>query len=454
MKEIIHDTAEPIAALATPWGESALAVIRTSGDDCVTLFAEVFSRPESLRKAAGFTMHFGYIIDPDTGVAVDQVTAAVYRAPKSYTGQESVEVFCHGSLPGIQNILKLLRKHGFRDAAPGEFTLRAFLNGKMDLSQAEAVAEIVDAKSYDAHALALSRLSGGVYRRIDSIKEKLLNYMSSVEVQLDYPDDEIGGDTLLSPAPVVEVREELQVLIDSYAVGKLYREGIAVVLAGGTNAGKSSLFNLFLREDRSIVSDIDGTTRDYIESWITVGGIPVKLFDTAGLREAQHPLEREGIKRSSKIISGAAVVLYVIDGEKGLSAEDEKQRVLYGNDRRYIFLWNKIDGNALNTPSWALPVSAVTGEGFPGLEKILSERINGEGMPSTSVVIDSQRQYELLVRAYHSLGEVETGMRQGVSLDGVAVDLKDALDALGEITGEVTSGDILETIFSGFCVGK
>ncbi len=454
MKDLFYDTGDSIAALATPWGESALAVIRTSGDDCTSLFAAVFSRPGAVRSADGFTMLFGYIVDPETAERIDQVTAVVYRAPRSYTGQDSVEIFCHGSLPGIQSIMTVLKKHGFRDAAPGEFTMRAFLNGKMDLSQAEAVAEIVEAKSYHAHTLALNRLSGGVFKRIDKVKHLLLNFMSSVEVQLDYPDDEIGGDTLLSSAPVLGVRQELKMLLDSYAVGRLYREGIAVALAGGTNAGKSSLFNLFLREDRSIVSEIDGTTRDYIESWITLQGIPMRLFDTAGLREAQHPVEKEGIKRSAKIISEAAMVLYVIDGEKGLSGNEEEIAAQYRKDKRYLFLWNKIDGDAKAAPSWALPVSAVTGEGFPELEKQLAARIIGENPRADGVMIDSLRQKELLEKAYIALGEVERGMASGVSLDGVAVDLKDALDALGEITGEVTSRDILDTIFSGFCVGK
>ncbi len=454
MIDHFYDTGDSIAALATPWGESALAVIRTSGDNCVSLFSTVFSRSEAVRDADGFTMHFGYILDPETGKRIDQITAAVYRAPRSYTGQDSVEIFCHGSLPGIQSIMKVLKKHGFRDAAPGEFTMRAFLNGKMDLSQAEAVAEIVEAKSYHAHTLALNRLSGGVFKRIDKVKHRLLNFMSSVEVQLDYPDDEIGGDTLLPSSPVLEAQEELKTLLDSYAVGRLYREGITVALAGGTNAGKSSLFNLFLREDRSIVSEIDGTTRDYIESWITLQGIPLRLFDTAGLREARHPVEKEGIKRSSKIISEAAVVLYVIDGEKGLSDEEEEKTAQYRKDRRYLFLWNKVDGNVKAAPLWALPVSAVTGEGFPELEKQLAARIIGEKLPTDGVMIDSLRQKELLEKAYIALGEVERGMASGVSLDGVAVDLKDALDALGEITGEVTSRDILDTIFSGFCVGK
>lgn len=454
MKDLFYDTHESVVALATPWGESALAVIRTSGEGCIQLFSKVFSRPEDIMKAEGFTIKYGYIIEPESGKRVDQITAAVYRAPGSYTGQDSIEIFCHGSLPGIQAIMELLRTNGFRDAAPGEFTLRAFLNGKMDLSQAEAVAEIVDAKSVQAHNLALNRLSGGIYRRIDRIKKSLLSFVSAVEVQLDYPDDEIGGDSTISLDPVLKAEEDVHKLISTFEVGKMYREGIVVTLAGGTNAGKSSLFNLFLKEDRSIVSEIGGTTRDYIESWITLDGVPVRLFDTAGLRDAEHPVEKEGIRRSNEIINNSALVLYVIDAGIGISKDDEKIIKKHKSDRRYLFLWNKIDKAEDPAPGWAVPVSAVTGEGFLELEKAILSRVMGSRSASGEVMIDSLRQKELLESTAVSLQEVRIGIETGISLDGIAMDLKDALDSLGEITGEVTSGDILNSIFSGFCVGK
>ncbi len=454
MKDLFYDTREPIAALATPWGESALAVVRTTGDGSVEKFAELFSSPGKILTAEGFTMHYGYLLDPSSGIEVDQITAAVYKAPRSYTGQDSVEIFCHGSLPGIKSILKALQKGGFREAAPGEFTLRAFLNGKMDLSQAEAVAEIIDAKSVRAHNLALNRLSGGVFKRINSIKNELTQFMSAVEVQLDYPDDEIGGDTVLPSDAVKKALESIQELINSFEIGVLYREGITVALAGGTNAGKSSLFNLFLREDRSIVSEIDGTTRDYIESWITLQGLPVRLFDTAGLRDAQHPVEKEGIKRSNEIIANSALVLYLIDGQSGMSDADKKVVEENRNNRRYLFVWNKIDTKAAETPSWAVGVSALSSEGFTVLENEIVERIMGSRHSASDVMIDSLRQKNLLERSLEALNRVKEGVDTGVSLDGVAMDLKDALDALGEITGEVTSDEILNNIFSNFCVGK
>ena len=454
MEDQIYDTDEPIVALATAWSESALAVIRTSGQGSIKLFSKVFSNPQVILDSGGFTIHYGYILDLDTNIKIDQVTAAVYKAPKSYTGQDSVEIFCHGSLPGIESIISTLKKAGFRDAAPGEFTMRAFLNGKMDLSQAEAVAEIVQSKSKQAHSLALNRLSGAVFEKIDFIKNKLVDLMSLIEVQLDYPDDEIGGDTDISVNPVIEAKNEISRLIDTYKVGKIFHEGVTVALAGGTNAGKSSLFNLFLKEDRSIVSEIDGTTRDYIESWITIEGIPIRLIDTAGLRDADHPIEIEGIRRSEDIVKNASLVLYVLDGSRGLTKEDKAIILKYKNSTKYIFIWNKIDLSSLIMPEGNLPVSAVTGEGLPDLENEISNRLTGIHVTGTELMIDSLRQMELLQRAKESLEVVTVSLIDNVSLDAVAMDLKDSLDALGEITGEVSSVDILNNIFSGFCVGK
>lgn len=454
MEDQIYDTDAPIVALATAWSESALAVIRTSGKDSISLFSKVFSRPEHILNSKGFTLHYGYIVDTDTENNIDEITAAVYKATKSYTGQDSVEIFCHGSLPGIESIINVLKKAGFRDAAPGEFTMRAFLNGKMDLSQAEAVAEIVQSKSRQAHSLALNRLSGAVQERINLIKNKLVDLMSLIEVQLDYPDDEIGGDTDISLDPLIEAEQDISKLINTYRIGKIFHEGVTVALAGGTNAGKSSLFNLFLREDRSIVSEINGTTRDYIESWITIEGIPVRLIDTAGLREADHPVEIEGIKRSEDIIKNASLVLYIIDGTNGMTEEDKVVFQKNRNSENYLFIWNKIDTSSLALPEKILPVSALTGEGFSSLEDSISSRLTGIHISGTELMIDSLRQKDLLVRAQKSLEAVRISLVNKVSLDAVAMDLKDSLDAIGEITGEVSSVDILNNIFSGFCVGK
>lgn len=453
MKEHQYDTEDLIAALATPWASSALAVIRTGGEGCIRALATVFSQADQLLKAGSGKMVYGYLKDRE-GAGVDQVMMAVFHTGHGYTGQESVEIHCHGSLPGIQRILELLRAQGFRDAAPGEFTLRAFLNGRMDLTRAEAVQEIVSAKTLRAQSLALNRLAGGVWRRIDAFKLQLRKILAVIELQLDYPEDELEEVPEIPPEEIEVLRREIDGLSATYRTGRLFQEGVTVALAGPTNAGKSSLFNLFLREDRSIVSGVHGTTRDYIESWISISGVPVRLFDTAGLRVSEHPVEAEGIRRSTRIIENAAMVIYIVDGTEGLSDEDIEVAERYRSDRRYLFVWNKTDLSAQALPEGWYPLSAETGEGFPRLEEELGKRILGSDPGQGEVMIDSRRQQDLLNRSAEALDRALLALKEGLSFDFLAADLKEALDALGEITGEVTSADILNQIFGDFCVGK
>ncbi|MBB6482624.1 tRNA uridine-5-carboxymethylaminomethyl(34) synthesis GTPase MnmE [Spirochaeta isovalerica] len=452
MKDFKYDPDDLIAALATPWAESALAVIRTTGPDCISAAARIFSPSDKLDQAAGNSIVYGYISDGE--VKLDEVTAAVYRAPRSYTGQESVEFFVHGSLPGIRKILELLFRSGFREASPGEFTFRAFLNQKMDLTRAEAVQEIISAKSNQAQSLALNRLSGSIENSINTIKSEVTDLLASVEIQLDYPEDE-------AEMPDVEAGEtkpivgKIDRLLSTYRAGKIYQEGVRVVLAGKTNAGKSSLFNLFLKEDRSIVSDIHGTTRDYLESWISIGGIPVRLFDTAGLREADHPIEAEGIRRSNEIIDNAHVILYVADAQEGITADLEAFMSAYKEDSRCLYVWNKIDKAATAAPDGFIKVSALTAEGFAELEEAIKTVVfRDHYVPGNEPVIDSMRQKKLLEEAREALNRYSQALLDGMPMDMAAVELTDALNALGEITGEVTSADVLERMFSNFCVGK
>lgn len=463
MKDLAYDPDEPIAALATPWGESALAVIRASGRGSIELIAGLFSRPRALQSAASATLHLGTILDAPGGRAIDQVILALYREPTSYTGQDSVELFCHGNPRGVEAILTALAAAGIRAARPGEFTLRAFLNKKMDLTRAEAVQEIVRAKSREAHSLALHRLSGAVEARINDAKERITRLMASVEVQLDYPEDEVPGELASAAAGLPELREELAALAATYRTGRLFQEGVRVALCGKTNAGKSSLFNYLLREERSIVSEHPGTTRDYIESLVTVEGLPILLFDTAGLRSADNAVEIEGIRRSERIIESADLLLYIVDAAAGLSPEDEEFLAAHEGDGgsgdgasgRIIRLWNKVDAAAAPPPRGFLPVSAATGQGLLELIREVRRRAVGEGVAlAGEAVIDSARQRRLLDRCVGALDEVMAGIEAGMPADAVALDLKEALDSLGEITGEVTTADILNEMFSGFCVGK
>jgi len=452
MKDVKYDPDDLIAALATPWAESALAVIRTSGPECINVLSEIFSAKDKLKKAKGNTIVYGHIVDGKT--KLDEVMAAVYRAPKSYTGQDSVELFVHGSLPGMKKILELLFCSGFREASPGEFTFRAFLNQKMDLTRAEAVQEIISAKSKQAQSLALNRLSGSIEGSINSIKSDMTNLLASVEIQLDYPEDEVEmPDVTASETKPIE--DKMNRLLSTYKAGKIYQEGVRVVLAGRTNAGKSSLFNLFLKEDRSIVSDIHGTTRDYLESWISIGGIPVRLFDTAGLRNAEHPVEAEGIRRSNEIIDGAHVILYMADALEGITEDLKIFMEEYKEDRRCVYLWNKIDKAVSTPPESFIPLSTVTGEGFSTLEEKIKEIVfRDQYVPHNEPVLDSMRQKKLLESALDSLDKYNKALTGGMPMDMAAVDLTDALNSLGEITGEVTSAEVLERMFSNFCVGK
>lgn len=449
---------DPIAAIATPFGEAALGVIRTSGEGCIEAAAAVFSRSRVLSEAAGNSIHYGHLQDPRTGTRYDEVLAAVFRAPHSYTGQDSVEFSCHGSPAGLQAIMGLLLEHGFRAAEAGEFTLRAFLNGKMDLTRAEAVQEIVSAKTRTAHSLALSRLSGSIFSRIDAVKQKLVHVMAALSIQLDYPDDEIG-DIPVPEAELSFARTQLEQLQATYRSGRLYQEGVRVALAGRTNAGKSSLFNLLVREDRAIVSSVHGTTRDYIETMINVSGVPVRLFDTAGLRETDEDIESEGIRRSGMIIDSAGLVLYVIDAAVGITADDQRRlEHIQASGVPCLRIWNKIDAagaDADAVPADAVAMSALTGSGLEQLHARVLEIVGGgEGISDGAVVVDSQRQHDQIERAVQGLAQVEADIAQGDPVDVIALDLQEVLNALGEITGEVTSEDILTEMFSGFCVGK
>jgi tRNA modification GTPase len=353
----------------------------------------------------------------------------------------------------LKKTLSLLYEIGFRQANPGEFTLRAFLNGKMDLTRAEAVNEIIRAKSDKARKLAMHRLSGGIEKIIDSFITRLIDFLSSVEVMIDYPDDAYEHHEL-DPSLLSVLKTEVANLLASYRAGRLYQEGATVALAGCTNCGKSTLFNLMLKEDRSIVSEFHGTTRDFIEGTITVGGIPIRLYDTAGLRLAEHPVEAEGIRRTARIIGSADVIIYLIDGSQGLTKED---RTFFKKEpeSRLLKVWNKSDLNRQQMPEGFIPLCALSGQGLPKLEKALLDLLLGQSpLETDSPVIDSLRQKQHLEIALNALERAEQACKNRISLDLLAEDVKHALDALGKITGEVTSEDLLKAMFAKFCVGK
>ena len=454
MKDLAYDTKDKICALATPWGMSALAVIRCTGEGCVEALADFFHPAPRLRQAAGGTALVGWL-HSEQGEKLDQVVATVWRAPHSYTGQDSVELTCHGSMTVVRRVLDELTRTAFRPAGPGEFTLRAFLAGKVDLTRAEAVHELVASKTDAARSQALHRLGGSVETRIRQLRTKLMDVMAAVNIQLDYAEDE--ADTPEPPYPLLhDLLGGLESLALSFKTGRVYQEGLKIVLAGRTNAGKASLFNAFLKEDRSIVSDEHGTTRDFIEAWADFDGIPARLFDTAGLREAENRVEQEGIRRSQDLLASSDLSFYLVDGTLGLTPEDEKllKESTPSNLPRAL-LWTKIDlPGALPPPPGWLGLSAVTGQGLSVLTTWVQEQALPEKSAPDAVVIDSLRQKQLLDRAISALKAVLIGLEAGFPVDMVALDVQDALQALGEIVGEVTNADILNHMFGNFCVGK
>ena len=483
--------AQPIVALATPYASGALAVIRTSGVGAVEMVDALFSPRGRLAAADGYTVHHGRLVIPEGewagadsapgeqgGEVLDEVLATVFRAPRSYTGEDSVEISCHGSPAGIDRILAALCAAGFRPAEPGEFTLRAFLAGKIDLTRAKAVQEIVSAQTREAHAMALQRLSGAVEERINDVKGRLVSLLAAIDIQLDYPEEETG-EIVVPPESVREVEELLRSLLAGWRTGRIYQEGVRVAIAGRTNAGKSSLFNALLRQDRAIVSAIAGTTRDYLEAPISLSGVPARVFDTAGFRETIEEIESEGIRRSSEILDSADLVVWVVDASAGSpDASAGSPDASAGNadpvagdadaaaeaavierlraDGRLVGAWNKVDlGDHGSPPAGFLPVSVKTGTGMDELLQALAHAVLPESLAWTGEpVIDSLRQKELLERALQALGHVREGLAEQVPVDTIALDMEEAVRALGEITGEVTSDDVLDAMFRGFCVGK
>ena len=461
---VIVSPDDPIVALATPAASSALAVIRVSGNGSLRLLSRLARGGADLADRPGHTLR--RCVLHDEGEAVDEVLIAIYQGTRSYTGEEGAEIFCHGSLPVIRHLLSLLGRSGFRSAGPGEFTQRAFLNGRMDLTRAEAVNEIVRARTDRARALALQRLSGAIEDRITAARDALIDLRASLEIRLDYPDDDpeagsSGGDPAGAPDAIpgtahLDAAEAiLRGLAGTYRQGRIYQEGVSVAIAGATNSGKSSLFNALLRQDRAIVSEVHGTTRDWLEGVASIEGIPVRLYDTAGLRRTEDALEQEGMRRTERVIGAADAVLYMVEGPRGLRPDDASWLAAWSGPAPVLRVWSKADLPCLPAPSGFHAVSAVTGHGMAGLESAIAASVFDGGAPRDGEpLIDSERQRDLLLRSLDALGRFRRAAAGGVTVDLLAVDVADALDALGEITGAVTSAEILERMFSAFCVGK
>ena len=428
---------EPVYALATPFSPSALAVIRASGDGVITLFSPLFTG--KLVSAPTNTAVHGYIVDQD-GKRIDEAIVIKYSKGHGYTSEEAFEIMCHGSLPIIRKISIALERQGIREAERGEFTYRAFMHGRMDLTEAEAVEEIVRSKSDTASSDALSRLSGSIRAEADSIRSSLLDILASLEVQLDYGEDEIPEDWVFPDSEISMIISRLEAIAATYGSSRIYSSGASVVLAGKTNAGKSSLYNALLKENRSIVSAAEGTTRDYIESECIIGDIPVRLFDTAGLRDTDESVEKEGIERTRKLMDDADLVVYVLDGNESIPGD-------IGSDVLIVRSKRDITGEC-----GALSFSSVTGEGLSDVIEAIAERLSSEAPVQDVPRIDSERQRICLLEAAGALRDARAAVDSGE--DVIAMYLQLALSSLETLTGAVTSDDVLDRLFSSFCLGK
>lgn len=474
MKPSEYSLNDPVAAIATALVPSALGIVRTSGRGSIELVANIFSRPEALRSAAGNTLVHGWILDGER--KVDEVMLAVYRAPRSFTGEDAVEIIGHGGTAAVLAVYRACVAAGFRSAERGEFTFRSFANGHTDLARSEAIREIIGAETDKARERAAGRLSGNLSAEVTEIKDMILRALAAIEVEIEYPEDEETTKGAFDARAILAAAERLSALESSWAAEKLYQDGARVVLAGRTNAGKSSLFNAFLKEDRAIVSDIHGTTRDWIESAVDFDGIPVRIFDTAGLRETSDVIEAEGVERSRVLAKGADLVLYLVDGTEGLNAED--RAFFDATSERdgevgsaamppVILVWNKADReDSLPAPAniaraaAVRPVSAKKGTGIAELVHEAGALLLGSvpgtkaGTSVRAASLGTERQKIAIRSSIACLEHALAAAAEGFPMDAIAQDLEDSLSALGEVTGEITSADILDTVFSGFCVGK
>jgi len=456
---------DTIAAISTPPGEGAISIVRLSGDQAVAIADKVFKANKSLVDVASHTINYGHLFDPRTEQLVDEVMVSVMRAPKTFTREDVIEINCHGGIVVVNQILQLLLRQGARLAEPGEFTKRAFLNGRVDLSQAEAIMDLIRAKTDKAMNLALNQLDGNLSNLIRALRQEILETLAQVEVNIDYPeyDDVEEMTTRLLLEKATHVQAQIQVLLQTAQQGKILREGLNTAIIGRPNVGKSSLLNHLLREEKAIVTDIAGTTRDVIEEYVNVRGVPLKLIDTAGIRETEDIVERIGVERSRKALSEADLILLVLNQSEELSPED-RQLIEITTGTKRIILLNKADlPSKLNRTELeeyvagdaVFDVSVLQNDGLDQLEQAIADLFfGGQTADKDASYLSNTRHIALLENASQALGEVVEGIEAGMPVDLVQMDMTRCWDYLGEVVGDSVQDELITQLFSQFCLGK
>lgn len=477
---ILQDT---IVALATPSGSGAIAVIRLSGPDAIAIGARIFRsvKGKDLAKQKSHTLHLGHIVDGDK--VLDEALVSIFKGTNSYTGENTVEISCHGSTYIQQQIIQLLLRKGCRMANAGEFTLRAFLNGKLDLSQAEAVADLIASDNEAAHKIAMQQMRGGFSNEIAKLREELLNFASLIELELDFAEEDVEfADRTQFHDLLNRIEFVLKRLIDSFSVGNVIKNGIPVAIVGEPNTGKSTLLNALLNEERAIVSDIAGTTRDTIEDELVIDGIAFRFIDTAGIRDTEDVVESIGIKKTFEKMESAQVVVYLVDGQKSmidgkldeLITEIGKIRnqfplkplliIINKSDKlteeERLILMNQLESTTNDPttndqrPTTFLLISAKQKTGIDDLKSKLISFVNTGALRNNETIVTNTRHYDSLLKALEEIQKVKFGLQSNLPSDLMAIDIRQALYHFGEITGQVTNDELLGNIFANFCIGK
>lgn len=457
---------DTIAAISTPMGEGAIAIVRLSGEKAVAIAGKLFHAKSGLGldNATSHTMHYGTIVDPESGQTIEEVMVSVMRAPKTFTREDIVEINCHGGLISVNRVLALTLQHGGRLAEPGEFTKRAFLNGRIDLSQAEAVMDLIRSKTDRAMNAAMGQMEGRLSGLIQKLRQTLLETIAHIEVNIDYPEydaEEMTRQWLLEKTKAV--RAEIKQLQATARQGKILREGLSTVIIGRPNVGKSSLLNSLVHENKAIVTEVPGTTRDVIEEYVNVRGVPLRLLDTAGIRETEDIVERMGVERSQKVLKEADLILLLLDYHEALNEDDAKLFAAVEGMNAIVVvnksdLANKLSLDEVRERAAGLPVittSLLADEGIDQLEEAVADLFfsgNVEAVDATYV--SNSRHVALLEQAYTSISEAIAALEAGIPVDMAQIDVRRAWEILGEIVGDTVSDDLIDQLFSQFCLGK